>query len=192
MNTDHSNKSGVFWICIQKKNFFYLIALDLKVLNSSLCKTIKNLSTKFYWYKKVKKKDGKITLITLKISMGAYEGIKSAHRLSTTTVDLLHLMNGYGKLHKIKDKIMVHLTDDQLQRLNTDTCGIFQRYFYLNLFTPIDGRSVIQDKTLSKPTIEKLLNEIFSLDRDSNEKLIEQFAEEQEIRKREYSYSLNL
>ena len=51
---------------------------------------------------KFKKKDGKITLITLKVSMGAYEGIKNAHRLSTTTVDLLHLMNEYGKLHKIK------------------------------------------------------------------------------------------
>ena len=110
--------------------------------------------------------------------MGAYEGIKNAHRLSTTTVDLLHLMNEYGKLHKIKEKITVYLIDDSLQRLDTDMCGIFQLYFYVNLFIPIDGSSIIQDKTLSKSTIEKLLSEIFSLDRDSNEKLIEQFAEE--------------
>ena len=71
------------------------------------------------WYRKVLKK----------FSMGAYEGIKNAHRLSTTTIDLLHLMNEYGKLHKIKDEIMVLLIDDQLQRLDTDTCGIFQLYF---------------------------------------------------------------
>ena len=89
-------------------------------------------------------------------------------------------MYEYGKLHKIRDEVTVHLVDDQLQKLDTDTCGILQLYFYLNLFMPVDGSSIIQDKTLSKSTVEKLLNETFSLDRGSNEKLIEQFAEEQE------------
>ena len=74
--------------------------------------------------------------------------------------------------------------DDQLQKIDTDMCGIVHLYFYMNLLTPMDGSSITQDKTLSKSTIEKLMNEIFPLDRDSNEKLVEQFAEENEIRKK--------
>ena len=117
--------------------------------------------------------------------MEEYEKIKHANRLSTTAIDLLHLMREFGKLHGIKDEVIIHLVDDQLQKLETDTCGIFQLYFYVNLFTPIEGSSIIYDKTLPKSTLEKLLNEIFLLDRDSNENLIEKFAEEYEIKKRE-------
>ena len=94
-------------------------------------------------------------------------------------------MSEYGKMHRIEDEDTVHLVDDQLLKIDTDTCGMFQFYFYVNLFTPVDGSSIIQDKTLSKSTLEKLLNKIFSLDKDNNEKLIEQFAEEHEIRKGE-------
>ena len=99
------------------------------------------------------------------------------------TIDLLHLMYDFGKLHKIKDKIKVHLVDDQLQKIGTNTCGIFQLYFYVNLFAPLDGSSIIHEKTLTKSTFEKLLNEIFPLGWEDNEKKIEQFAEEEEIRK---------
>ena len=120
--------------------------------------------------------------ITLKFSMCEYEKIKNANSFINTTIDLLHLMSKYGKMHKIGDEVTVHLVNDQLQKLDTDTCGVFQLYFYVN-FTPVDGSSIIQDKALSKSTLEKLLNEIFSLDRDNNKKLIEQFAEEHEIRK---------
>ena len=50
---------------------------------------------------------------------------------------------------------------------------------------PMEGSSIIADKTLSKSTLEKPLNKVFSLDRDSNEKLIEQFAEEYVIKRGE-------
>ena len=117
--------------------------------------------------------------------MSEYEKIRNANRLSITTIDLLHLMSEYGKMLRIEDEITMHLVDDQLQQIDTDTRGIFQLYFYMNLFTPVDGSSIIRHKTRSKSTLEKLLNEIFSLDRNINEKLIEQFAEEHEIRKGE-------
>ena len=73
------------------------------------------------------------------------------------------------------------MVDDQLQKIETDTCGIFQLYFYVNLFTPLENSSIVNDKNLSKSTLEKLLNEIFYLDRDKDESLVEQFAEEKEI-----------
>ena len=57
--------------------------------------------------------------------MKEYEKIKNEHLLRPTTQDLLHLMYEYGRLHKIDDVIIVHSVDDQLQKLETDTCGIF-------------------------------------------------------------------
>ena len=83
-----------------------------------------------------------------------YEKIRNGHRLTPTAQDLLHLMNEFGKLHKTK----VHLVHNQLQKIETDTCGMFQLYFYFNLFMPLENSLIINDEKLSKSTIEKLLN----------------------------------
>ena len=54
--------------------------------------------------------------------------------------------------------------EDRMQDLDSVTCGIFQIYFYDNLFNP-DKDSEIQNKTkLNKKTIEILLNKLFVLD----------------------------
>ena len=113
--------------------------------------------------------------------MTEYEKIRNTHRLTTTTQDLLHLMFRFGKLHKINNLVTVHLVDDQLQKIEMDTFGIFQLYFYVNFFTPLENSSIVNDKKLSKLTLEKLLNKIFYLDRDKNESLVEQFAEGKDI-----------
>ena len=44
------------------------------------------------------------------------------------------------------------LLDDQLQELTTDTCGIFQSYFYKNLFEPSADSKIINDEFLRKQT----------------------------------------
>ena len=51
----------------------------------------------------------------------------------------------------------------------------------IHLLTPLENSSIVNDKNLSKSTLEKLLNEIFYLGRDKNESLVEQFAEEKDI-----------
>ena len=132
---------------------------------------------------KLKKKDQKIIIISLKFSMREYEKIKNEHRLRPTTQDLLHLIYEYGRLHNIKDLVTVYSVDDQLQKLETDTCGIFQLYFYFNLFVPYENSSVLGDSKLTKRKVEKLLNEIFSLDRNQNEEEMERFAKEKNIRR---------
>ena len=188
MNTDRSDKSGThWWSCLdlhEKKEIFlfdsfgftgfkkFVIDNDVNILNKIL-----------YSLQKFQKKDQKITIITIKSSMKEYENIKNEHRLRQTTQDLLHLIYEYGRLHNIKDSITIHSVDDQLQKLETDTCGIFQLYFYFNLFVPFKNSSIIEDNKLSKRTIEKLLNEIFSLDRNRNEEEMERFAKEKNTRR---------
>ena len=132
---------------------------------------------------KLKKKDQKIIIISLKFSMREYEKIKNEHRLRPTTQDLLHLIYEYGRLHNIKDLVTVYSVDHQLQKLEADTCGIFQLYFYFNLFVPYENSSVLGDSKLTKRKVEKLLNEIFSLDRNQNEEEMERFAKEKNIRR---------
>ena len=69
------------------------------------------------------------------------------------------------------------MVEDRVQVLNSVTRGIFQVYFYDNLFNPNEN-SKIQDKAkLNKRTIEILLNELFVLDdQDKNEETIRQYA----------------
>ena len=60
---------------------------------------------------------------------------------------------------------------------------MYQLYFYVNLFNPLEVSSIINERILSKRTIEKLLNKILTTDRQENERRIEQFAEESDIRR---------
>ena len=82
--------------------------------------------------------------------MSEYENIKNSNRLSTTTKDLLHLMNKSGKKYNLKKDVTVNFVDDQLQKTEADTCGIFQLYFYVNLFNPVENNDKINDNTLTQ------------------------------------------
>ena len=188
MNTDRSDKKGTHWWSFldlhERKEIFLFDSFGFEGFKEFVIDNDRNILNKIlFGIEKFQKKDNKITLITLKFSMNEYEKIKNGHRLRPTTQDLLHLMYEFGKLHKIKDIVKVHLVDDQLQKIETDTCGMFQLYFYFNLFMPFENSSIIKDTKLSKKTIEKLLNEIFSLNRDENEKEVEKFAEEKDIKR---------
>ena len=72
--------------------------------------------------------------------------------------------------------------DNQQQNETSDICGVFQLYFYKNLFEPIKKSKIINDNKLAINTVLTLLNEIFSTSDKENEQVIEQFAEEYEIR----------
>ena len=64
------------------------------------------------------------------------------------------------------------MVEDRIQNLDSVTCGIFQIYFYDNLFNP-DQNSKIQNKTkLIKKTIETLLNQLLVLDDQEQTKVV--------------------
>ena len=58
---------------------------------------------------------------------------------------------------------------------------MFQIYFNVNLFNPLDNSSILSEKNLNKRMIEKLLKEILSTDRQGNESTIEVFTQENSI-----------
>ena len=57
----------------------------------------------FYGVEKCDKKDNKITLVTQRFPIPEYKKLKNFGKLSETTVDLLHLINEYGKKHSIRN-----------------------------------------------------------------------------------------
>ena len=72
--------------------------------------------------------------------------------------------------------------EDRIKDLDFVTFGIFQIYFYDNLFNP-DRNSKIQNKTkLIKKTIETLLNQLFVLDdQEQDEATIIEYANDRDI-----------
>ena len=74
------------------------------------------------------------------------------------------------------------MVEDQVQNLNSVTCGIFQIYFYDNLFNPDENSKIQNKKRFNKKTIETFLNELFVLnDQETNEATIRQYANEKNI-----------
>ena len=84
----------------------------------------------------------------------------------------MHLVNSFGKHHNIKDEVKIHMVDDTLQ-ITEDTCGLVQLYFYENLFNPLENSTIIQAEKLNKKTIEVLLNEILTTNKEENTNRVE-------------------
>ena len=122
-------------------------------------------------------------LMKLKCSMNGYYNLTANEigKLSETAQDFFHLIYCFRKNEKITNFVNIWLLEDPLQKENTVTCGLFQTYFYENLFFP-DNDSKIQDyKKLNNEVLETLLNELYSLDQEQNEKTINKYIKQQQI-----------
>ena len=84
--------------------------------------------------------------------------------VSDTARDFFYFVQSFDNKLKLRNLVNLWVVEDRIQDLDSVTCGIFQIYFYGNLFNP-DKNSKIQNKTkLNKKTIETLLNELFTLE----------------------------
>ena len=90
----------------------------------------------------------------------------------------IYFINAFGKKLKLRSFVNVWMVEDRIQDLETVTCGIFQIYFYENLFNPDKNSSIQGETKLKKTTVEKLLNELFSLEDVKNEQKMEAYADE--------------
>ena len=58
---------------------------------------------------------------------------------------------------------------------------MFQLYWYVNLFNLLESSTIIHAEKLNKKTIEVVLNETLSTNKEENEDRIEAFAHENNI-----------
>ena len=84
--------------------------------------------------------------------------------LSESAGNFFYFIQAFGIKLKLRGFVNIWIVEDRLQVLDSATCGIFQIYFYQNLFNPEENRKIQGNAKLNKKTVETLLNEIFSLE----------------------------
>ena len=104
-------------------------------------------------------------------------------KLTDTAKYFFHLLAEFAKVNNLSNERTVVLVDDKIQEIYSDTCGLFQLYFYKNLFDPNENSKILNDEQITKKTVETLLNEIFSTNKNENERKVAEFAEEYNISK---------
>ena len=80
--------------------------------------------------------DNKIILVNVKFSLNACKNLtkNELDNLSDTVHDVFYLVQSFGRKLKLRDFVNLLEVEDRIQHFDTVTCGIFQIYFYGNLF----------------------------------------------------------
>ena len=143
---------------------------DEKIIDELLCnfKNCKNDNA-----------DAKIKLCTMTFDSTTWDTISNHKKsqLNETATYLFHLLYQFAKLKKTS-KMNIVIVENDLQELTSPTCGIFQLYFYKNLFDPSIRSTILGQKNLNATTIQLLLNEIFTSEAQENERRIKLFKQE--------------
>ena len=184
-NTDANNIKGTHWwsiLNIEPKNeLFFFDSFGLDGLKHFIIQDDRKIIDKILiGIEQMNKTDQKITLCKIRFNLGAYKELskKEIDSLSDTARDFFYFIQAFGIKFKLKSFVNIWVVVDRIQDLDSATCGIFQLYFYENLFN-LDKNSKIQNESkLKKTTVETLLNELFSLDDRENEIKMEEYAYE--------------
>ena len=59
-------------------------------------------------------------------------------------------MESFGRLHNINDTVSIWMLEDHTQEMDTYTCGLFQLFFFENLFIASENSEVLTHKKLKK------------------------------------------
>ena len=186
MNTGRSNKEGEHWWSLleisSKEQTFLFDSFGFIGLKEFIVDNNKQIIDQFFYgLEKINKKDKIINLTYVRFDNESYKKVKK-DSLTSTAKDFFHSLSEFSKVHN-QSTVDVYMVDDQLQDIKSDTCGLFQLYFYMNLFIPKESSHIVGNRTLSLRTIKNLLNEIFIKDISQNEIVVENFASEHNIKR---------
>ena len=97
----------------------------------------------------------------------------------TAAIFFLHFIQAFGNKLKLRNFVNIWMVEDRVQELDSSTWGIFQLYFYDNLFNPDENIKIQGNTRLNMKTFETLLKEIFTLDnQDKNKQKMQQYAQD--------------
>ena len=187
-NTDDSQKDGTHWWSIlniePKTDFFFFDSYGLDGLKHFILQDGKAIIDKMLVeIDKMNRTDKKITLCKVKFSLSACKELTEDEilSLSDTARQFFYFVQSFGNKLKLRSFVNIWMVEDRLQDLKTSTCGIFQIYFYKNLFDPEEESKINGETRLTKKTVETLLNEIFTLDDVQNELKMNDLADDLNI-----------
>ena len=173
-NTDASDKTGTHWwsiLDIEPRNDILLFdSFGLDGLKNFIIQDDKKTIDKILiGIEQMNKTDKKLTK-------------KEIDLLSDTARDFFHFVQAFGIKLKLKCFVNIWMVEDRIQDLDSNTCEIFQLYFYENMFNPNQNSKIQNHTKLKKSTVETLLNELFSLDDKENEIKMLEYADKKNIR----------
>ena len=182
-NTDDISKSGTHWWSIldiePRTDIFLFYSYGIEGLKHFIIQDDKKIVDKILvGIDKMDRSDNKITLCKIKFNLGACKQLSEDEilSLSDTARDFFYFVQAFGNKLKLRSFLNIWMVEDRLQDLDSSTYGIFQIFFYENLFNPLETSKLHGETMLNKKTVETLLNEIFTMDDRENEIKMEEYA----------------
>ena len=174
-------KGGTHWWSIldikAKQDIFLFVSFGLDGLKNFIIQDDRNIEKILFGTEKMTRTDSKITFFNIQFNLNNYKNLSADEldAVSDTPTNFYRFGQDFDNKLKLHNFVNIWMVEDRIQNLNSVGCGIFQLYFYNNLFK-LNENSKIQDQArLNKKTIETLLNELFVLDNQvKNEELIRQ------------------
>ena len=184
-NTDDSSKGGTHWWTIldieQKTEIVFFDSFGADGLMHFIVQDDRKIVEKIlFGTEKMTRTDNKITLCKIQFNLNACKNLSKDEldALSDTAANFFHFIQAFGNKFKLCNFVNIWMVEDRVQELDSSTWGIFQLYFYDNLFNPDENIKIQGNTRLNKKTIETLLNEIFTLDnQDENKQKMQQYAQ---------------
>ena len=182
-NTDDSSKPGTHWWSIldiePRTDIILFDSYGIEGLKHFIIQDDKKIMDKILvGIDKMDRSDNKITLCKIKFNLGACKQLSEDEilSLSDTARDFFYFVQAFGNKLKLRSFLNIWMVEDRLQDLDSSTYGIFQIFFYENLFNPLETSKLHGETMLNKKTVETLLNEIFTMDDKENEIKMEEYA----------------
>ena len=160
-NTDDSQKNGTHWwsiLDIEPKTdilFFDLYGLD-GLKHFIIQDDTQTIDKILVGIDKMDRTDNKITLCKVKFNLGNCKDLTEDEimSLSVTARQFFYFVQSFGNKLKLRSVVNIWMVEDRLQDLNTSTCGVFQIYFYKNLFNSGEKSKINGETRLTKKTAE--------------------------------------
>ena len=180
MNTDRSGQESTHWWRLleisSKEQVFLFDSYGFVGLKEFIIDNDRQMVDEFFYgLENINKNDKKINLTYVQFDVQSFLETEKL-KMTKTAQDFFYTLYEFARVYKRK-VVNVYMVDDCLQDLKSDTCRIFQLYFYTNLFLLQPNSKIINNRNLTMKTISTLLNEIFVLERQ-----VEDFAREMDVK----------
>ena len=96
--------------------------------------------------------DKKVTLCKVKFNLSACKKVteNEINSLSRTARNFFYFIQAFGIKLELRGFVNIWMVEDRLPDLDSATWGIFQIYFYQNLFNPEENRKIQGNAKLNK------------------------------------------
>ena len=146
-NTNKNNKKGTHWWSIldiePRNDSFFFDSFGLDGLKHFIIQDDKKIIDKILiGIEQMNRTDQKLTLCKKKFNLRACKELSKEEidSFSDTARDLFYFVQAFGIKLKLRSFVNIWMVEDRIQDLESSMCGIFQLYFYENLFNLDENR----------------------------------------------------